>query len=80
VTRSVRHDGCHPSFNPSAVAKRAYAISDKELELGMRALAVSVIDETNEIIAAISVSAASARVAFFASAFVKILLAPFDES
>jgi IclR family pca regulon transcriptional regulator len=45
-----------------AVRKRGYAISDEELELGMRALAVRVTDNNNEIIAAISVSAASARV------------------
>jgi len=45
-----------------AVRKRAYAISDEELELGMRSLAVPVIGEDHEIIAAISVSAASARV------------------
>jgi IclR family pca regulon transcriptional regulator len=46
-----------------AVRKRAYAISDEELELGMRSLAVPVIiGENHEIIAAISVSAASARV------------------
>jgi IclR family pca regulon transcriptional regulator len=45
-----------------AVRKRGYAISDQELELGMRALAVPVIDGNHEIIAAISVSAASARV------------------
>src|SRR3981081_3313395 len=45
-----------------AVRKRAYAISDEELELGMRALAVPVIGENGEIAAAISVSAASARV------------------
>ena len=50
------------ALTPSPVAKRAYAISGEELVLGMRALAVPVIDETNEIIAAISVSAASARV------------------
>ena len=42
--------------------KRGYAISDQELELGMRALAVPVTGGSNEIIAAISVSAASARV------------------
>jgi IclR family pca regulon transcriptional regulator len=42
--------------------KRGYAISDEELELGMRALAVPVIGEDQEIVAAISVSAASARV------------------
>ena len=45
-----------------AVRKRGYAISDQELELGMRALAVPVTDGNNEIVAAISVSAASARV------------------
>ena len=45
-----------------AVRKRGYAISDQELELGMRALAVPVTGDNNEIIAAISVSAASARV------------------
>jgi IclR family pca regulon transcriptional regulator len=45
-----------------AVRKRGYAISDQELELGMRALAVPVTDGNHEIVAAISVSAASARV------------------
>ena len=45
-----------------AVHKRGYAMSDQELELGMRALAVPVFDESGAIIAAISVSAASARV------------------
>lgn len=45
-----------------AVRKRGYAISDEELELGMRALAVPVIGDGHEIVAAISVSAASARV------------------
>jgi IclR family pca regulon transcriptional regulator len=45
-----------------AVRKRSFAISDEELELGMRALAVPVTGDRNEIIAAISVSAASARV------------------
>jgi IclR family pca regulon transcriptional regulator len=45
-----------------AVRKRGYAISDEELELGMRALAVPVAGGGNEIVAAISVSAASARV------------------
>lgn len=44
-----------------AARKRGYAISDQELELGMRALAVPVTGD-NEIVAAISVSAASARV------------------
>jgi IclR family pca regulon transcriptional regulator len=45
-----------------AVRKRGYAISDEELELGMRALAVPVTGDGSEIVAAISVSAASARV------------------
>jgi len=45
-----------------AVHKRGYAMSDEELELGMRALAVPAVDESGAIIAAISVSAASARV------------------
>ena len=45
-----------------AVRKRGYAISDEELELGMRALAVPVTGDDNGIVAAISVSAASARV------------------
>ena len=45
-----------------ATRKRGYGISDEELELGMRAMAVPVIGDGNEIIAAISVSAASARV------------------
>lgn len=45
-----------------AVHKRGYAMSDEELELGMRALAVPAFDETDAIIGAISVSAASARV------------------
>jgi IclR family pca regulon transcriptional regulator len=45
-----------------AVRKRGYAISDQELELGMRALAVPVTDGNKEIVAAISVSAAWARV------------------
>ena len=42
--------------------KRGYAISDQELELGMRALAVPVTGDGDKIIAAISVSAAAARV------------------
>lgn len=45
-----------------AVRKRGYAISDEELELGMRALAVPVTGDGHDIVAAISVSAASARV------------------
>lgn len=45
-----------------SVREKGYAISDEELELGLRALAVPVIGPNNEIIAAVSVSAASARV------------------
>jgi IclR family pca regulon transcriptional regulator len=61
----------------AAIRKRAYAISDEELELGMRALAVPVLGKNNEIIAAISVSAASARVraADFRSHFLPVLQA-----
>ena len=44
-----------------AVRKRGYAISDEELDR-MRALAVPVIGDGSQIVAAISVSAASARV------------------
>jgi IclR family pca regulon transcriptional regulator len=39
-----------------------FAISDEELELGMRSLAVPVHDADGKIIAALSVSAYSARV------------------
>jgi IclR family transcriptional regulator, pca regulon regulatory protein len=42
--------------------EKGYAISDEELELGLRALAVPVIGANDEIIAAVSVSATSARV------------------
>jgi IclR family pca regulon transcriptional regulator len=42
--------------------EKGYAVSDEELELGLRALAVPVVGANNEIIAAVSVSAASARV------------------
>ncbi len=45
-----------------SVREKGYAISDEELELGLRALAVPVIGPNDEIIAAVSVSAASARV------------------
>jgi IclR family transcriptional regulator, pca regulon regulatory protein len=40
----------------------SYAISDEELEVGLRSLAVPVAGSTGEIIAAVSVSASSARV------------------
>jgi IclR family transcriptional regulator, pca regulon regulatory protein len=43
-------------------AHDGYAISDEELALGIRSLAVPVLGSNNEIIAAVSVSAASARV------------------
>jgi IclR family transcriptional regulator, pca regulon regulatory protein len=45
-----------------SVRERSYAVSDEELELGLRALAVPVMGANDEIIAAVSVSAASARV------------------
>jgi IclR family pca regulon transcriptional regulator len=43
-------------------AQNGYAISDEELALGIRSLAVPVLGSNNEIVAAVSVSAASARV------------------
>jgi IclR family pca regulon transcriptional regulator len=45
-----------------SVREKGYAVSDEELELGLRALAVPVIGANHEIIGAVSVSAASARV------------------
>jgi IclR family pca regulon transcriptional regulator len=45
-----------------SVRERKYAVSDEELELGLRALAVPVMGANDEVIAAVSVSAASARV------------------
>jgi IclR family transcriptional regulator, pca regulon regulatory protein len=45
-----------------SVREKGYAVSDEELELGLRALAVPVMGANDEIIGAISVSAASARV------------------
>lgn len=44
------------------VRSRGYAINDEELELGLRALAVPVVDHAGSTVAAISVSAHSARV------------------
>jgi IclR family transcriptional regulator, pca regulon regulatory protein len=41
---------------------RGYAVNDEELELGLRALAVPVIDHSGSTVAAISVSASAARV------------------
>jgi len=45
-----------------SVREKGYAVSDEELELGLRALAVPVTGANHEIIGAVSVSAASARV------------------
>jgi IclR family transcriptional regulator, pca regulon regulatory protein len=52
-----------------------FAISDEELELGMRSLAVPVHDPDGTIIAALSVSAYSARVTrkVFASKFLEVI-------
>jgi DNA-binding IclR family transcriptional regulator len=44
------------------VREKGYAIIDEELEVGLRSLAVPVARSTGEIIAAVSVSAYSARV------------------
>jgi IclR family transcriptional regulator, pca regulon regulatory protein len=44
------------------VRQQGYALSDQELEVGLLSLAVPVIGVNNEIIAAVSVSATSARV------------------
>ncbi len=41
---------------------RGYAMNDEELELGLRALAVPVIDRAGKTVAAISVSTSAARV------------------
>jgi IclR family pca regulon transcriptional regulator len=43
-------------------ADKGYAISDEELALGIRALAVPVFGSKREVIAAVSVSASPARV------------------
>ena len=45
-----------------SVRQKAYAISNEELALGIRALAVPVVGANGEFVAAVSVSAASARV------------------
>jgi len=45
-----------------SVREKGYAISDEELEVGLRSLAVPVAGSTGEIVAAVSVSASSARV------------------
>jgi IclR family pca regulon transcriptional regulator len=44
------------------VREKGYAISDEELALGIRALAVPMVGPNGEIVVAISVSAASARI------------------
>jgi IclR family pca regulon transcriptional regulator len=46
----------------AAVRHNGFAISDEELELGMRSLAVPVHDAAGKIVAALSVSAYSARI------------------
>jgi IclR family transcriptional regulator, pca regulon regulatory protein len=45
-----------------SVRQQGYALTDEELELGLLSLAVPVVGANNEIIAAVSVSATSARV------------------
>jgi IclR family transcriptional regulator, pca regulon regulatory protein len=45
-----------------SVREKGYAIGDEELEVGLRSLAVPVAGSTGEIVAAVSVSASSARV------------------
>jgi IclR family transcriptional regulator, pca regulon regulatory protein len=45
-----------------SVGEKGYAISDEELELGLRSMAVPVAGPNGEIVAAVSVSASSARV------------------
>lgn len=45
-----------------AAARNGYAISDEELALGLRSLAVPVFGAGHDIVAAVSVSAASARI------------------
>jgi IclR family pca regulon transcriptional regulator len=44
------------------VREEGFAISDEELELGMRAIAVPVTDGAGRTVAAMSVSASAARV------------------
>ncbi|WP_212732822.1 IclR family transcriptional regulator domain-containing protein [Streptomyces sp. TP-A0874] len=55
--------------DPEAIAQRVrearkngYALTDEELELGLRSIAVPVADSTGATVAALSVSAATARV------------------
>jgi IclR family pca regulon transcriptional regulator len=49
-------------FAIRTAAKKGYAISDEELAPGIRSMAVPVFAANGDIIAAVSVSAASARV------------------
>jgi IclR family pca regulon transcriptional regulator len=44
------------------VRKEGYALTDEELELGVRSIAVPVLDSSGATVAALSVSAATARV------------------
>jgi len=44
-----------------AAAERGYALTDEEVEIGLRAVAVPVADASGRIVAAMSVSALSAR-------------------
>jgi IclR family pca regulon transcriptional regulator len=46
----------------ATVAKRGYALVDQELELGLRSLAVPVRDRSGRVLAALNVSASTARV------------------
>jgi IclR family pca regulon transcriptional regulator len=45
-----------------SVEANKYAISDEELEIGLRSLAVPVVGRDGKIVAALSVSAASPRI------------------
>jgi IclR family pca regulon transcriptional regulator len=45
-----------------AAGEKGYAISDEELELGIRSMAAPVFGSNGEVVAAVSVSASSARV------------------
>jgi IclR family pca regulon transcriptional regulator len=45
----------------ASVRERGYATMDEELELGLRSIAVPIRDQSGEIVAAINVSAQSAR-------------------
>ena len=65
LARRTSHTLTKPSevlAEVQSVREKGYAVSDEELELGLRALAVPVTGANHEIIGAVSVSAASARV------------------